>query len=345
MAREPADRFSKISEMVTALEGYLEESGIEPDRVHAELARYFAGPIDYEKELQPRLVEHLTTRGAQLLAKDERAAALDAFDRVLTLDPKNEKVLAILDGLNRKQLWMRLGIAAAAIAVIGGGAFMIHKKTEPPGADSPPAPDNPGQTWTNRVAIALPDDRPPPVRIEVDAAVVEPAPDATSVAVGSGHPPVNAIPDAGVVEPKPETFDVAINVYPPTNSEIDLGDGNWLKYSPGMTRALRAKMKVKARNKCCVSQEQDVVFGKASLDFTLEFKSAKVIARCEDKSVIVSIDGTQWQLDDNFTVPFGNTTLEQSKPLKVEFTSADKLYKLKSVTVVPGQTLEVTCEQ
>src|SRR4029079_11439332 len=96
MAGAPTDRFPAIGEMVLALEAYLEESGIATDKITSELARYFKAPGPYEQALKERLVDHLSRRGQQLLADGEQAPALDVFDRVLTIDPKNEKVLAIL---------------------------------------------------------------------------------------------------------------------------------------------------------------------------------------------------------------------------------------------------------
>src|SRR5512138_639183 len=82
MAAEPADRFPNVGEMVLALEAYLEESGVQADKVATELARYFEAPVAYEQAFETRLVEHLTTRGSKLLATNDRSAALDVFDRV-----------------------------------------------------------------------------------------------------------------------------------------------------------------------------------------------------------------------------------------------------------------------
>src|SRR5436190_1195201 len=102
MAAQPNDRYPAIGEMVLALEAYLEESGLETDKLTSELARYFKAPAPYEQALKDRLVDHLTRRGQKQLADGEQTPALDVFDRVLSIDPQNQKVLAILDGLNRR---------------------------------------------------------------------------------------------------------------------------------------------------------------------------------------------------------------------------------------------------
>ncbi|HEY6034105.1 MAG TPA: serine/threonine-protein kinase, partial [Kofleriaceae bacterium] len=116
MAAEPADRYAAIGEMVLALEAYLEESGLPPDKIPAELARYFQAPASYEEALKTRLVDTLTRSGSAKLDADDRSGALDVFDRVLTIEPQNEKVLAILDRLNRRA---RLKTGALVIAGIG----------------------------------------------------------------------------------------------------------------------------------------------------------------------------------------------------------------------------------
>src|SRR5690349_10419996 len=103
MAAAPGDRFPAVSEMVIALEGYLDESGIPHDKVASELGRYFQGPAAYEQALRDRMIDHLTRRGQARLADDDRAAALDVFDRVLTIDPSNARVLELLDGINRRK--------------------------------------------------------------------------------------------------------------------------------------------------------------------------------------------------------------------------------------------------
>src|SRR5690606_9563898 len=140
MAAAPADRYPAIGEMVVALEGYLEESGLPADKVTSELARYFKAPASYELALKERLVDHLTRLGQKLLAAGEQPPALDVFDRVLTIDPKNEKVLGILDGLNRRARLKQVGIGLLAVSAMALGGYTIHKRSLPPPPEDPPAP-------------------------------------------------------------------------------------------------------------------------------------------------------------------------------------------------------------
>src|ERR1700733_12242941 len=122
MAAAPADRDPAIGEMVVALDAYLEESGLPGDKIPGELARYFQAPASYEQALKDRLIDHLTRRGQTLLDDDNQSSALDVFDRVLTIDPTNAKVLAILDRINRRARLKTAGLVLlAAIAITGGG--------------------------------------------------------------------------------------------------------------------------------------------------------------------------------------------------------------------------------
>ena len=96
---------------------YLDESGLPSDKIAGELARYFKAPASYEQALKERLVDHADPRAAsKLLDDDNRAGALDVFDRVLTIDPENAKVLAILDRLNRRARLKTGALAALGVA-------------------------------------------------------------------------------------------------------------------------------------------------------------------------------------------------------------------------------------
>ncbi|HWU90023.1 MAG TPA: serine/threonine-protein kinase, partial [Kofleriaceae bacterium] len=132
MAADPDARYPSVGEMVLALESYLEESGLAHDKVAGELARYFEGPAAYERALEDRLVDHLTRRGQTLLDDDDRAGALDVFDRVLTIEPDNEKVIAILEGINRRARMKAGALAGLFIALMGVGAFFVHRRSLPP---------------------------------------------------------------------------------------------------------------------------------------------------------------------------------------------------------------------
>jgi hypothetical protein len=68
-----------------------------------ELGRFFAQPVPYEQALRQRLIGALTKRGSLELAARRTNAALELFNRVLTMDPANEEVLREIDRLSRRR--------------------------------------------------------------------------------------------------------------------------------------------------------------------------------------------------------------------------------------------------
>jgi tRNA A-37 threonylcarbamoyl transferase component Bud32 len=121
LARAKEDRYPDVTEMLAALERYLENSGIRDCR--EELARYFEAPVPYELALRARVLDALSRRGRELLAVD-KVAALDLFNRVLTLDPDNREILGLVEQASRRRRGMRIvalfGVVLALVAVAYG---------------------------------------------------------------------------------------------------------------------------------------------------------------------------------------------------------------------------------
>ncbi|MGE3545772.1 MAG: serine/threonine-protein kinase, partial [Kofleriaceae bacterium] len=320
MAALPEDRYPAIGEMVTALEDYLDESGITPDKVDGELARFFQSPADYETELEDRLIDQLTSRGQQLLASDNRAGALDLFDRVLTIDADNQNVIAILDGINRRVRMRAIATAVAAAAVISGGAWMIHRKTAPIPEPPPPSPDvrTPEGLGRTLVEVARDDRPPPPPLVPVDDPP-EDTPDEVAVGTGAPDPRPSATPPidaAAAVTP----VDTKIRVFPAKNAEYQVDRGSWMPVDGGViTLPLVHPVSLQVRNRtnCCQPEERTVTPGKDD-EFILAFLPAKLIARCNDPAVEVRIDGTVARLDQKFTVTF-DRSVDPNKQVSVTF--------------------------
>lgn len=133
MAHDKDARYADITAMLGALERYLEKSGINSSR--EELGRYFAAPVPYEIALRERLLAELSRRGRELLAADQ-IAALELFNRVLTIDPEHQEVLAQLDRLSRQQritrLAMLFGSILAVVALAWGIRLLLRDDGEPP---------------------------------------------------------------------------------------------------------------------------------------------------------------------------------------------------------------------
>jgi serine/threonine-protein kinase len=363
MAAAPADRFASMGEMVTALEGYLEESGLPHDKLKlaSELGRYFSAPAAYEQALAVRLIAHLTKRGQELLDAGERAAALDLFDRVLTIDADNEKVSAILDGINRRARGKAIGLGVLAAGVIGGGALLINSKAQPSPSEAPVFAPAIARDDSSAVRAVAPEDRPPPPRVEDDVRDIGRAPDPVPtpgtnddrlLTSGTRTPP----PDAAVVEPT--TWSISVAVTPRTGTEVQFGDGEWVPVTPetgALLRTLDRVTVVRARNACCEDKELIAEPKTPQLAFNLEFRPAQITAKCptdvdgEPREVYVTIGGRAATLDTTSLVPFEGSI--DQKTVKIEFVtssardpSLNKSWTQK-MQVRAGNTYQVTCDE
>jgi serine/threonine-protein kinase len=314
MAAEPADRFGGIGEMVSAMEGYLDESGIQPDKVQAELSRYFAAPASYEQALEERLVDTLTRKGQELLAQQERAQALDIFDRVLTIDADNEKVLAILDGINRRTRMKAYGMALATMLVIGAGAYTIHKRSLPPDNDVPQGLGNGTITFNDRVT-AVAQDPPAPYAIDAGpvAVVVEDAPRAGSAV----EPPV--VIDAA---PAPVGVATTFRVFPPKEAQYRIaGSSAWVDVPDGglvsITIASDTTIEVHNKGGCCADDFKLIHPGERSVLITTPYFAATIEFDCPYANATVSVDGQSVGMGNPYNVTFEETN--RTKRVKVQF--------------------------
>jgi serine/threonine-protein kinase len=338
MAAQPGDRFAAVGEMVIALEGYLDESGIAHDKVAGELGRYFQAPAAFEQALKDRMIDHLTRRGQKQLADDDRAAALDVFDRVLTIDPHNAKVLDILDGINRRKRLRSNAIAAALAAVLGLCAWMIHRNAQPPASDPPPRVID-GVTapviaprHTHVVNIEVP-------AIPADAAVALAAPADTAAPHPAAPPDAGEIAVAAVVATQ-------IRVSPAKDAEYAIGSG---PHQPvpddGIIRvelSAEAEIHVFSLTKCC-QEESKVVRPGADVTIVMPYLPGRVMPLCgENTAAEVRIGGVSANLGRTFSIPIGDST-DETKPVVVEFLGDHLDPTPIKVTVEAGKTREVRC--
>jgi serine/threonine-protein kinase len=334
LARAREDRYPDVTEMLVALERYLETSGIKDCR--EELARYFDAPVSYELALRPRVLDALSRRGRELLAVDQ-VAALDLFNRALTIDPENRDILDQVEQLSRRRRGARLAVLFGGVLVLVLVAYGIKLLWLPggpptasgdparrvPGAGAPsPAPGAPallpartGDAPAQDPAPAgqrdphpsppLPGDAPParpdagpdgrPGREPVTAHPPQPA--------HEHHPPPAV--DAGVPQP-PSMRRFVLNVSP-LRSEYRVDDGSWHPIPSG-----RAAFEVgpgahvvEVRNTACCESDQQSIAADASggmLDFTLGYLPATITPKCSLPGVGVQIDGRSARLDGNHPI-------------------------------------------
>ena len=347
MAAEPADRYAAIGEMVLALEAYLEESGLPPDKIPAELARYFQAPASYEEALRTRRVDTLTRSGSAKLDADDRSGALDVFDRVLTIEPANEKVLAILDRLNRRARLKTGALVIAGIGVLAVGGYAIHVKGKAP----PPGAPNINIAMTGssghdehvvhetrpqdaaRVAVEAVDARAelPPPRDAQRAIVTVVPPDAKEIGL--------APPDAAV-----EPTIVEITVLGSSSYRIDK-KGDWIPI-PGRVLKLPVDHPIYVEIKNQYAQTPGLHLDSSSKNQVAAqpFLPASVTPICTVPDAAVTIDGGFAVLGQAKLLTFDTNAASSTKTLHVVFTGGKAgTTDDHPITLRAGESQEVKC--
>ncbi|MEO6776556.1 MAG: serine/threonine-protein kinase [Kofleriaceae bacterium] len=349
MAAEPADRYAAIGEMVLAIEAYLEESGIQPDKVPAELARYFQAPASYEEALKTRLVDTLTRSGTAKLETDDRSGALDVFDRVLTIDPANEKVLAILDRLNRRARVKTAALAVAGCCVLVIGGYAIHVKDKPPPAGAPNI--NAATMGSDRehdehvVHESRPLDAPPQLAaIAPDArpevAVRRDARAMTTVAAPDLHE-VQGITDAGALEPT----NVEITVLGHSSYRLDK-HGDFISIPDRVLRlSIDHPTDLEIQNPFTVPFGVHLEPGAKNLVARQPFRPITITPSCTAPDATVMVDGQLAALGQNKTLLFDAYASSSERRVSVVFTGgksgkADE----HELELKAGEAVEVKCD-
>ncbi len=340
MARDPDDRFPDVTAMVAALERYCEGSGLgEPAK---EVARFFAAPSSYEVALQQRLVDHLTRKGKQLLIDKQSQPALELFDRVLTLDPRNLAVLALLDRMASKRRWVHVVLAIGGLLVATAGAWYARRLLTTPSVTqvepSVTGNDLHGSDGIANVVMPSPD---------AGAAVALAGPDASTgaIAIGrhdAGHHAILVL-DAGTTVAATGTVTVMVS---PPDSEVSIAGGPWHTVAGGIVQVTiaGAPVRVTARNACCAEDSLTVKPDdpdQPSRVLGLSFLPATVIPTCSVKVMSVRVNDQPVELGAQVPIMFGNTT-QTTRQIRVDFYGENDIEHL-TPTVKSGEKLEVPC--
>ena len=143
MQRDPAARFDDAGQVVEELERALAAVGI--DDPEAELCRYFEDPQGWELEAKPRTVRRTLELGQAARKGHRLPEAMDHFNRVLALDPGNDKALDAVTGLSRRRRLRRsmerVAIGLAVTIAIAGGGGGVHLRSGGAGAREADLPE------------------------------------------------------------------------------------------------------------------------------------------------------------------------------------------------------------
>ncbi len=334
LARAKEDRYPDITEMLVALERYLENSGIKDCR--EELARYFDAPVSYELALRARVLDALSRRGRELLAVDQ-VAALDLFNRALTIDPENREILDQIEQLSRRRRGVRFAALFGSVLVLVAVAYGIKllwfgDGTHPPaenatrpvpasgvvaspqgttpvrtGNEAGSAPARAAEGPLRASQAAQPADA-LPTRSGTDPAERDPGEEPAlgrpqrPLPLPGTHPPPAV--DAGIAAPSTRQFTLNVS---PLKSEYRVDDGVWhpIPHGRATIEVGRGAHVVEVRNTTCCESDQQSISADADggvLDFTLGYLPATITPKCPLPGIGVQIDGRSARLDGNHPI-------------------------------------------
>lgn len=334
LARAKEDRYPDITEMLVALERYLENSGIKDCR--EELARYFDAPVSYELALRARVLDALSRRGRELLVVDQ-VAALDLFNRALTIDPENREILDQIEQLSRRRRSVRFAALFGSVLVLVVMAYGIKLLWF--GDGTHPAAEDATRPVPASGVVASPQGTTPvrtgneagsaPARAaEAPPRASQPAQPADALPTRSGTDPAERDPgeepalgrpqrplplpgthpspavDAGIAAPNARQFTLNVS---PLKSEYRVDDGAWHPIPRGRAtiEVGRGAHVVEVRNTTCCESDQQSISADADggvLDFTLGYLPATITPKCPLPGVGVQIDGRSARLDGNHPI-------------------------------------------
>ncbi len=351
LAKEPVDRYQDVQLVLDDLLRFLGEAELGESR--AELAQFFTKPVSYEQALRQRLIGALTKRGKTELAAKRTAVALELFNRVLTMDPANEQVLAEMDRLTRRRRVSRaLGIGGAV--VLAGAAVTLVVTRWP---STPQRLEAAGPTFALDAGLSTagvlpatavadagsdsamrpdPRDAAPPVGPRTDVATN----DRDRTGPRAEVKPRNK-PDAGLApSAQLRTFRLIPN---PKNAQYAIDDGPFQQVGTGGRDILLASgpHRITFRHSTCEDDVHHIAAADpgGTIMANPKYKATRIIPRCAGAKILV----------DNKIVPSGLavdiTDFERgSKVVLVEFYPDGQDPIPKRVTVRAGaEPMEVSC--
>ncbi|HEU5060790.1 MAG TPA: serine/threonine-protein kinase [Kofleriaceae bacterium] len=350
LAHDKEDRYRDVSEMQRALEQFLAGSGLVS--IREELGRFFAAPVSYEMALRSRLIAFLAARGREKL-KDDRNAALELFNRVLTLDPQNREVLEEIEKLSRQRKWMNTAVLVGSLLLLGAGALAARKlilDRRDGGGGTPLATAGGALHDAGAVAPIPVFDAAPSPAIAADAAPIRTAPRAdaapkkTPTGNGGGKKPEKQDAGPPIAEPAKRTFTLRVTpANQPARYRVDGGDwqpveGEAIIQVPAVDTVVQVESA-----KCCKPATRIIKAGEVSdsISVVLARKAAMVTPVCKLAGAAATIGGKYNDLGHPRTVEVDQ--LSGSKKVEVEFTLPDGKYNKQTVMVEAGDTKDVTC--
>jgi eukaryotic-like serine/threonine-protein kinase len=114
---DPTQRYATAKELEEDLMAFVRAAGIDnPGEV---IARYLQGTRAFSASFRSRIIEAETALGQQAMKAGDVPRAMDAFNRVLAIDERNEQVLSLVQNLGRRQQLRRVSTWVMAVVSLG----------------------------------------------------------------------------------------------------------------------------------------------------------------------------------------------------------------------------------
>ncbi|HKE13780.1 MAG TPA: serine/threonine-protein kinase [Kofleriaceae bacterium] len=352
LAHDKDDRFADVSQMVAALEAYLAGSGLGSPR--DELARFFNAPVSYEMALRPRLVAALSRRGLDRLGED-RNAALEVFNRVLTMDPDNAEVLAAIERLSRQRRWVRVAAIGGGLLVVAVGGFFLRENLRvgptgeraavAPAAAAAPLRADAGVAHVTAASASQADAGAGPATPPPRAAEERPRhPGRTERGASGRAAERRTAGESAPSEGGRRAFTLNVS---PMDSQYSVDGGAWqaIEGSRAAIEVGAGEVRIAVRNRqCCVDGETTIPVDRkpGPIDVSLHWLPASVTPRCDDRRAMVRIGTRSWKRDSKFTIPVKSVTGTEKVKVTFFVDGTDKVDD-QEVDVHYGEDREVLC--
>ncbi len=128
---DPQKRYPDARELELALLAFVAETGI--DDPGKTLAEYLKDPPAFSEAFRARIIETQIVRGEAAMKRSEIPEAMDAFNRVLSFDESNARVLSAVQRLGRRTR-MRRAMLWCGVATLGAALVVAvtHRPTATP---------------------------------------------------------------------------------------------------------------------------------------------------------------------------------------------------------------------
>lgn len=280
LAREPSARYQSASDLDRDLTEFVAVIGI--DDPSAALAAYLRDPKAEAESLKARIIDAYATLGEKELKARNISAATDAFNRVLSLDEQNAKVLGLVERMSNRSRVERATMIVSGALVLTAVVYAVYTWWP----KSAPTVTNDG-----RVATTLrPDIATEQVRNAIPVAdAATPIVDAAAVTVGPTVTPARQVVSRPVQLATADGSTSRVVVFDPTPEGVAISvDGSAARpFGPSFSQVTlptgRHHFTITGNDECCRDLTFDTIIpageGNFRLSRTLEFRPASLYVR------------------------------------------------------------------